>query len=59
MKKIYNRILITFVVGMKILERITNHEMSQMLNYLKITDLKIGLILNFKFPKLQWERVVR
>jgi len=29
-----------------------------MLNYLKITSLKVGLILNFKRPKLEWERIV-
>ncbi len=47
------------IVEVKTVERITNHEIGQMLNYLKITNLKIGLILNFKFSKLQWERVVR
>ncbi|MEA2063578.1 MAG: GxxExxY protein [Gemmatimonadota bacterium] len=29
-----------------------------MLNYLKITGLKVGLILNFKHAKLEWERYV-
>jgi PD-(D/E)XK nuclease superfamily len=27
-------------------------------NYLRITGLKIGLILNFKNTKLEWKRVV-
>lgn len=29
-----------------------------MLNYLKITRLPVGLILNFKHSRLEWERVV-
>ena len=46
------------VVDTKTIDRITNHEKGQILNYLKITGLRVGLILNFKYPKLQWERVV-
>ena len=29
-----------------------------MLNYLRITKLRVGLLLNFKRPKLEWERVI-
>jgi len=29
-----------------------------MLNYLRITGLRVGLIVNFKRAKLEWERVV-
>jgi GxxExxY protein len=46
------------VVDTKVIERITNHELGQMMNYLKITGLKVGLILNFKRAKLEWKRVV-
>ena len=46
------------VVDTKVIERITNHELGQMMNYLKITGLKVGLILNFKHSKLEWKRVV-
>ena len=46
------------VVDAKTIDRITSHEMGQILNYLKITGLRVGLILNFKYSKLQWERVV-
>ena len=28
------------------------------MNYLKITGLKVGLILNFKHSKLEWERLI-
>ncbi len=30
----------------------------QMLNYLKITGLEAGLILNFKHPRLDWKKIV-
>jgi len=46
------------IVDTKVIERITDHELGQMLNYLKITKLKVGLILNFKHAKLEWKRVV-
>jgi GxxExxY protein len=42
----------------KVIDRITDHERGQMLNYLRITKLKVGLILNFKHPRLEWERIV-
>jgi len=29
-----------------------------MLNYLRITALRVGVILNFKHRKLEWERIV-
>jgi len=46
------------VVDAKTIDAITNVERGQMLNYLKITKLRVGLILNFKHPKLEWERLV-
>ncbi len=46
------------VVGTKVIERITDHEIGQMMNYLKITGLKVGVILNFKRAKLEWKRIV-
>jgi GxxExxY protein len=46
------------VVDAKCIDRITDHERGQMVNFLRITKLPVGLILNFKHPRLQWERVV-
>ncbi|MCI0537526.1 MAG: hypothetical protein L0Z50_20110 [Verrucomicrobiales bacterium] len=28
------------------------------MNYLRITKLRVGLILNFKSAKIEWERIV-
>ncbi len=46
------------VVDAKVIDHITDHERGQMLNYLRITKLPIGLILNFKRSRLEWERIV-
>jgi len=46
------------VVDAKTIEKISNHELGLMLNYLKITGLEVGLILNFKRATLEWKRVV-
>jgi len=47
------------VVDTKTIDKITEHERGKMLNYLKITGLKVGLIINFKHAKLEWIRVAR
>src|SRR5206468_5296084 len=46
------------VVDTKVIDRITDHERGLMVNYLRITGLRVGLILNFKHRKLGWERIV-
>jgi GxxExxY protein len=46
------------VVDAKVIDKITDHERGLMLNYLRITKLQVGVILNFKNPKLGWERLV-
>ena len=48
----------TVVVDTKVIERITDLERGQMLNYLKITKLRVGVIINFKHATLEWERLV-
>ena len=46
------------IVDAKTIDRITDHERGQMLNYLRITGLEVGLLLNFKRAHLEWERLV-
>lgn len=48
----------TVIVDTKVIDRITDQDRGKMLNYLRIARFRVGLILNFKFPRLQWERVV-
>lgn len=46
------------VVDTKVIDHIADHEVGQMLNYLKITGFKVGLIINFKKARLEWKRIV-
>ena len=46
------------VVDTKVIDQITDTELGQMINYLKITRIPIGIILNFKHAKLEWKRIV-
>ena len=46
------------IVETKTIARITEYERGQVLNYLRVTGLRVGLILNFSRPKLEWERLV-
>jgi len=46
------------IVDAKVIDRITDHERGQILNYLRVARLRVGLILNFKHARLEGERVV-
>ena len=46
------------VVDTKVIKEITDHETGKMLNYLKVTKQKVGLIINFKHSKLEWKRLI-
>jgi len=46
------------VVDSNVIDRITDHELGQMLNYQKFIGHPVGLILNFKRARLEWKRVI-
>ncbi len=47
------------IVEIKALDRLTNIEIAQLINYLKATELKLGLLINFgSRGKLEWKRFV-
>ncbi len=47
------------VVELKVVPRITNIEVAQLLNYLKITKKRLRLLINFGAePRLEWKRYV-
>jgi GxxExxY protein len=48
----------SIIVDTKVIDRITDHERGQMLNYFRIAKLRVALLLNFKNPRLEFERVV-
>jgi GxxExxY protein len=48
------------VVELKAIDRLTTREEAQLLNYLKATGLRVGLLINFgSGGKLEWKRLVR
>ena len=46
------------VVDTKTIDHIGDMEMAQMLNYLRITRLRVGFIINFKHRRLETRRIV-
>jgi GxxExxY protein len=47
------------IVELKALQGITNIEVAQLINYLKITRMHVGLLINFgSVAKLEWKRFV-
>jgi GxxExxY protein len=61
LEKIYVADFICFgaiVVEIKAIDRLSSREQAQLLNYLKATGLRVGLLLNFGDTKLEWERFV-
>ena len=47
----------SLVVDTKVIEKISDLERGLMLNYLRITGLRVGVILNFKHSKLELQRI--
>ena len=47
------------IVELKALPRLSGTEEAQVLNYLKATNLKVGLLVNFgSYGRLEWKRLV-
>lgn len=46
------------IVELKTVERFDNVHKAQLLNYLKASGIKVGLLINFKHPKVEIKRMV-
>ena len=47
------------ILELKVLPKLTNIEMAQLLNYLKIMKTKLGILANFgASPRLEWKRYI-
>jgi GxxExxY protein len=47
------------IVDTKVVSIFVDSHVAQMVGYLAITGLEVGLLINFKSAKLQWKRVAR
>jgi len=47
------------IVELKALTQLSGKEESQLLNYMTATKTKVGLLLNFGAPSLEYKRMVR
>ncbi|MDR2651994.1 MAG: GxxExxY protein [Prevotellaceae bacterium] len=62
LKKYYEADFICFnqiVVELKALSVLTTEHESQLLNYLKATDMKLGLLINFGETSLRYKRMIK
>ncbi len=46
------------IVEVKSVEKLEDVHRAQLLNYLKISGIRVGLLINFSRPKLEFERLV-
>jgi GxxExxY protein len=46
------------LVELKAIKNLTDIEMAQVLNYLKSTGLRLGLLFNFGAKSLEWKRII-
>ena len=47
------------IVEIKALQKLSGAEESQVLNYLKATGFRLGILINFGAPSLEFKRIVR
>lgn len=62
LKKFYIADLICYdkiIIELKAMDKLTLREEGQLINYLKATGIKVGLLINFgHYPNLEWKRLV-
>jgi GxxExxY protein len=46
------------ILELKVAGSIVNEMKAQLMNYLKASEIKIGYVINFGNPKLEWKRIV-
>ena len=46
------------ILELKCADRFANEHVAQCINYLRATNKKIALLINFQHPKVEWKRIV-
>jgi GxxExxY protein len=49
----------TVIVDAKVVSEFNDTHVAKMIGYLAISELQLALLINFKYAKLKWKRVVR
>ena len=60
-KKTYVADLVAYdkiIVELKALDKLTSREEAQVINYLKVSKLEVGVLINFGAASLEWKRIV-
>lgn len=47
------------IVDTKVVTNLADEHLAQMLSYLSVTRLELALLVNFRYSRLRWKRVVR
>ena len=47
------------IVDTKVVASFNDYHVAQMTGYLAITNMNLGLLVNFKYGRLKWKRIVR
>lgn len=51
--------MLLWFVDTKVASEFGDSHISQVIGYLAVTDLQVGLLLNFRYSELGWQRIVR
>jgi GxxExxY protein len=48
------------IIELKVMKQLGSNEEAQLLNYLKATGMRLGILINFGSPgKLEWKRMIK
>ena len=46
------------IVELKCVDRFAKEHLAQCINYLKASNLRVALLINFQGPRVEWKRVL-
>jgi GxxExxY protein len=46
------------LVELKCVDRFSNEHVAQCINYLRASNLRLALLINFQKPKVEWKRII-
>jgi GxxExxY protein len=46
------------IVELKCVDSFSNEHMAQCINYLKASNLRLALLINFQKPRVEWKRII-